>query len=136
MNQENEQKSVRIDKWLWATRFYKTRTMAASACDGGKIKRTGQSLKPSTKIKVGDQLTIPAHEANYQKSIKVLALLDKRVSASEASKAYEDHTPEQKVTEAREIAREQRLLKKDGIQGRLTKKNRRDWEKATGGFFE
>jgi len=128
--------SLRADKWLWATRFFKTRSQATKACDGGKVKRDGETIKPSTTLKVGDKLTIPAHEANYQKSITVTQIIEKRVSAPLARDAYEDHTDESLVAEAREIAKTERKLRQEGDQGRLTKKRRRDWEKIKGGFFE
>ncbi len=129
-------KSLRADKWMWATRFFKTRSQATKACEGGKVKRGNLSIKPSTVLKAGDRLTIPAHEANYQREITVTQIIEKRVSAAIASEAYEEHTDETIVAEAREVARTERLLRNEGDQGRLTKKRRRDWEKVTGGFFE
>ncbi len=128
--------SLRADKWLWATRFFKTRSQAAKACEGGKVKRDGTSIKPSTVLKAGDRLTIPAHEANYTRAVTVVSIIEKRVSASLAAEAYTEHTDEQLIREAREIAKNERLLRQEGDQGRLTKKRRRDWEKITGGFFE
>lgn len=100
------------------------------------MKRSGDSIKPSTVLKAGDRLTIPAHEANYQRSITVVKVIEKRVSASLANEAFEDHTDEALVKEARETARIERIMRQEGDQGRLTKKKRRDWEKITGGFFE
>lgn len=137
MTGEDELRSLRADKWLWAMRFFKTRSLATKACEGGKVKKDGVSIKPSTALKPGDQLTIPAHEANYQKSITVERILDKRVGAKIAITCYQDHTEEAVVQEAREIARTERLLRQEGDQGRITKKKRRDWEKfTTGGFFD
>lgn len=136
MGEQKELTSLRADKWLWATRFFKTRSQASKACDGGKIKRDGDAIKPSTPLKPGDLLTIPAHEANYQKEVKVIQIIEKRVSATLAQEAYEDLTDEELVKEAREAARVERIMRQEGDQGRLTKKKRRDWEKITGGFFE
>ncbi len=135
-SQDQELHALRADKWLWATRFFKTRSQASKACEGGKVKRDGDSIKPSTVLKAGDQLTIPAHEANYQKSITIMQIIEKRVSASLASEAFEDHTDEALIKEARETARIERIMRQEGNQGRLTKKKRRDWEKTMGGFFE
>lgn len=131
-----EKQSLRADKWLWATRFFKTRSQATKACEGGKVKREGDSIKPSTALKIGDRLTIPAHEANYTKEITITQIIEKRVSASLARETYEDLTDQTVIAEAREIARTERKLRIEGDQGRLTKKKRRDWEKITGGFFE
>ena len=128
--------SLRADKWLWATRLFKTRNQATKACDGGKVKRDHTTIKPSTPLKVGDRLTVPAHEANYIREIAVTQIIEKRVSASLAKEAYEEHTDEKVISEAREIAKTERKLRLEGDQGRLTKKKRRDWEKVTGGFFE
>lgn len=136
MADKNELLTLRADKWLWATRFFKTRSQASKACEGGKVKRDGDSIKPSTVLKPGDILTIPAHEANYQKRVKVLQIIEKRVSAAIAREAYEDHTDETLRSEAREAARVERIMRQEGDQGRLTKKRRRDWEKMTGGFFQ
>ena len=133
---EKELTSLRVDKWLWATRFFKTRSSAAKACEGGKIKRDGSSLKPSSVIKVGDQLTIPAHEAVYTRAVTVEKIIEKRVSAKLAMETFIEITEEAVISQAREIAKENRLNRFEGDQGRLTKKRRRDWEKITGGFFE
>ncbi len=131
--------SVRIDKWLWATRFYKTRTSAAAACHGGKIKRSGVTLKPSSNIKPGDTIEVPSHDGSHKKIIEVVEPLDKRVAAPIAQAAYIDHTKEDVLKEALERNQEQkenRLTRKKGDQGRMTKKNRRAWDQKLGGFFE
>jgi len=128
--------ALRADKWLWATRFFKTRSQATKACEGGRVKRREDSIKPSTPLKIGDELIIPAHEANYLRKITITQIIEKRVSAALARETYEDHTDPKIVEEAREVAATERKLRLEGDQGRLTKKRRRDWEKITGGFFE
>lgn len=125
-----------MDKWLWATRFFKTRSQAAKACSGGKIKRMGESIKPSTVIRVNDLLEIPAQEAVYTRTIKVTQIIEKRVSPALAQESYEESTSKEIIEDARKIAKENRIAKRDGDQGRLTKKKRRYWEKVKGGFFE
>lgn len=132
----NEKTSLRADKWLWATRFFKTRSQAAKSCDGGHVKRDGDNIKPSTVLKIGDKLSIPAHEATYHKIVVVQKIIEKRVAPPLASAAYQDLTDQSVIEEAREIARNNRIAKQQGAEGRLTKKRRRDWEKITGRFFE
>ena len=128
--------TLRADKFLWAARFFKTRSQATKACEGGTVKRHDTSIKPSTVLKVGDQLSLPAHEANYTRHITITKIIEKRVSAQLARETYTEQTDPALIEEAREIARTERKLRAEGDQGRLTKKRRRDWEKITGGFFE
>ncbi len=130
---------MRIDKWLWATRLYKTRTSAAAACQGGKIKRESTTLKASSQIKIGDRVEVPSHDGSHKKDIEVTQLLDKRVSAALAQDAYTDHTSADTLKAAEEKKEQQkqsRAIRKEGDQGRMTKKNRRNWDQTLGGFFE
>ena len=83
--------TVRIDKWLWSTRFYKTRSLAKKHVEGGKVKLAGQKVKPSRALNVGDDLEIRKGEFCWQ--VEVLKLIDKRVSAKIAVTCYEE-TPE------------------------------------------
>lgn len=125
--------SVRIDKWLWAVRLYKTRSMAAQACNAGKVKRSNTSIKAATKIQIGDHLDVPTHDGLYKRHIEVTGLYDKRVGAPLAQEAYIDHTSEDVLEEAKQKRaekREQRIHRKEGDQGRMTKKQLRDWKKG------
>lgn len=129
---------MRIDKWLWAVRLYKTRSRAAHDCSAGKVKREGKNLKPSAALKPGDQLEVPTPDNTYKRTIEVVELLEKRVSAPLAQAAYRDHTPPEILAEAenRRIAnKENRRNRREGDQGRLTKQKRRRWEKDGGSFF-
>lgn len=83
--------SVRIDKWLWAARFFKSRSLAAQACEGGKVDVNGQSAKPSKPVRPGDLLKITFPSG--KKIIKVLVLTDRRGPAARAQLHYEDLTP-------------------------------------------
>lgn len=124
--------SCRLDKWLWAVRLYKTRSLAAKACQAGKIKRSQKSLKPSTTLQIGDHLDITVPENTHTRHIEVVQLLEKRVSAPLAREAIIDHTSEdvlKAVEEKRKILREDRLFRQEGDQGRMTKKKRREWGK-------
>lgn len=82
---------VRIDKWLWAARFFKSRSLAAAACAGGKVDVSGNSAKPAKLVRPGDllRITLPLGK----KLIKVLALSDRRGPALRAQLLYEDLTP-------------------------------------------
>jgi ribosome-associated heat shock protein Hsp15 len=122
---------MRADKWLWATRFYKTRSNAAHDCAAHTIKRAGKPIKASTALKISDLLEIPSLDGTHKRSIEVLVLIEKRVKASLASAAFIDHTPAEILAEAevRRLAnKENRVGRKLGDQGRLTKKKRRLWE--------
>ena len=82
---------VRVDKWLWAARFFKSRSLAAAACDGGKVDINGRSAKPAKALRPGDSLRITL--PGGKKMIKVLALADRRGPALRAQLLYEDLTP-------------------------------------------
>ncbi len=129
---------MRVDKWLWSVRLYKTRSQASHDCSVGKIKRAGKNLKASAALKVGDRLEVPAHDHSHKRDIEVIEVLEKRVSAPIAQAAYRDHTPAEILAEAeaRRLAeKEQRQTRKQGDQGRLTKRKRRQWEGNDPGKF-
>ena len=92
---------VRIDKWLWAARFYKTRTLSADAVEGGKAQLNGERVKPAKMLKAGDMLDI--RNGHFAWEITVLALSERRGSATEAAKLYTEserskHEREEKST--------------------------------------
>lgn len=97
--------TVRIDKWLWAARFFKTRSLAKSAVEGGKVHYNGRRTKPSRLVEVGATLII--QQGFEQKTVVVTALSDQRRSATEARQLYQE-TPESEVK--RESLRQQRRL--------------------------
>ena len=80
--------SVRIDKWLWAARFFKTRAMAARACDLGRIQSNGQPAKPAREVRMGDMLRVTNEGGDFQ--VKVLALSEVRGPASVAQTLYRE----------------------------------------------
>jgi ribosome-associated heat shock protein Hsp15 len=82
---------VRIDKWLWAARFFKSRTLAAGACDGGKVDVNDQAVKPSRAIRPGDLVAITLPRG--RKLVRVESLSDRRGPASHAALLYTDLTP-------------------------------------------
>ena len=83
---ESDASRVRIDKWLWAARFYKTRSLAADAVEGGKVQVNGERVKPAKVIRAGDTLSV--RNGHFTWEITVLALSERRGSAAEASKLY------------------------------------------------
>lgn len=92
MSADPGEEAVRIDKWLWRARFFKTRTLAAKVCSGGRVRHAGSSIsKAHHRVRVGDVLTFA--QGRYIRVIKVLALGSRRGPASEARLLYEDLKP-------------------------------------------
>jgi len=111
---------VRVDKWLWAIRLYKSRTLASEACDGGKVKIDGNHLKASKMLSIGDVLHIRHNHS--LKIYKVISLIEKRVNASLAAACFEDLSPPEDSSDFIPSAFAQR----DKGMGRPTKKERRN----------
>ena len=116
---------VRIDKYLWAIRIYKTRTEATDACKGGKVRVNGADTKPSKTVKVGD--TIVARKGAVVYTYKVLQLIDKRQGAKLVPNYAENLTPAEELAKLRSPV-ETFFLKRDRGAGRPTKKDRRQME--------
>lgn len=116
---------VRIDKWLWAARFFKTRSMATDAINKNRVQVGGQSVKPSRQIQVGDTLII--EKPPYEFRIEVLALSDKRRSASEAQQLYLESEESQATRETQRLEARADRQARLGLagEGRPTKKQRR-----------
>ena len=114
---------MRLDKWLWAGRFFKTRTLATEAINGGKVQVNGARVKAAREIKIGERLEIANSEVRWE--VTVLALSDKRGPAPEARLLYEES---QESIKAREDQRANRKLQVDpaaDLHGRPTKRDRR-----------
>ena len=90
---------VRIDKWLWAARFFKSRTLAGAACSGGKVDVNQQAAKPSRPVRPGDLLEIT--QSSGRRIVRVVALSVRRGPGAEATLLYEDLTPPAPPKEAR-----------------------------------
>ncbi len=120
---------VRLDKWLWAVRVYKTRSDAADACRGSAVRVNGSIAKPSAKLRRGD--TLVARTKALTRSLQVLELTEKRVGAARVAEFLEDRTPESEYESAREKRSNAKLFRHKG-KGRPTKKDRRDIEKLIG----
>ena len=117
--------SVRLDKWLWAVRLYKSRSLAIQACQAGHVKIGGQRVKPSRGIHPGE--VISALAGQVQRTVKVLGLLEQRVGAPRVSEFLEDLTPPEEYARARAEALAAAPRFPKGL-GRPTKKQRRQLE--------
>ena len=114
---------MRLDKWLWAARFFKTRSLAAAAIEGGKVQLNGERAKRAKLLQVGDELRI--RHGPFEHHIHVRALSARRGGAAEAATLYEE-TPASRDRRA-QVAEQLRLMAMDGRHqgGRPTKKERR-----------
>jgi ribosome-associated heat shock protein Hsp15 len=115
---------VRLDKWLWTARFYKTRSLASDAVDGGKVKLNGAATKPAKDVKIGDRLQIRAGDQDWE--VIVQGVNEQRRPASEAQLLYQE-TPAsiQNRTQAAELRKIAPAPVADHM-GRPTKRDRRE----------
>ena len=124
---------LRIDKWLWAARFYKTRSLAADEIGKNRVQVNGEPAKPSRELKVGDAVTL--RHGPFVRTVLVRGLSAQRGPAPIAQQLYQE-TPESLAAQA--AAREQRRLAPEPAstieQGRPTKRERRDLDRAAGGW--
>ena len=121
-----EKEKLRLDKYLWAIRLFKTRSQAADACDRGKIKYIKDNAKASRTVHVGDEYEVKTENKRWV--IKVTGLLFKRVQYSEAIKYYIDITPAEELDRIQFQAAAFHTGKRMSKQGRPTKKDKRDLE--------
>lgn len=115
---------LRLDKYLWAIRLFKTRTQAASACDTGKVKFNGQQAKAAKQVNIGDEYEVKTEAKRWR--IRVSGLLHNRVAHSEAIKYYIDITPAEEIERLKYQAASFHTGKRLSKIGRPTKKQRRD----------
>lgn len=118
---------LRLDKWLWAARFFKTRSVAADAIDGGKVKLNGHTVKPAREVKAGDTLDLTIGEAHW--TVIVRGINEYRRPAPEARQLYEETVASRS---AREAAAELRTLAPApgaDLKSRPTKRDRRKIER-------
>ena len=119
---------VRIDKWMWATRIFKTRTIAVEACKKGRIAIKGVTIKPSRMIKEGDVIEVRKPPITY--SFRVLKLIEKRIGAKLVAEYLENITPPQQY-ELLELGRISGFVNRARGTGRPTKKERRNLDSFT-----
>ena len=124
---------LRIDKYLWAIRAFKTRSVATEACKAGRVKLVGQNLKPSHVVKVWETYTV--QKGIERKVVKVVALLERRVDAKTAVNFYEDLTPVEETQAYKSVFHAPTLIRDRGA-GRPTKRDRREIDDLQEGWFE
>jgi ribosome-associated heat shock protein Hsp15 len=115
---------MRVDKWLWTARLFRTRALAASAATGGRVHVNGIAAKPSREVRPGDQIEITIGPA--RRTVIVRGAAERRVSAAEAAKLYEE--TEQSVAERARQAQLRRLAGPVSLGGRPTKRDRRRYD--------
>ncbi|HKC35409.1 MAG TPA: RNA-binding S4 domain-containing protein [Chitinophagaceae bacterium] len=115
---------LRLDKYLWAIRLFKTRNLASIACDSGKVKFNGAQAKPAKQVNVGDEYEIKTEAKRWR--IRVGGLLHRRVKYEEAIKYYIDITPAEEVERLQYQAASFHTGKRQSKIGRPTKKERRE----------
>ena len=127
----SEHDNVRIDKWLWAARFFKTRTLAANAVERGKVRVAGDPVKPARSVKMNEKIVIDNGSTRWE--VQVLGLSDKRGSATIAQALYRE--TEDSVLKRANEQEARRLSPEPGssIKGRPTKHDRRAIDRASGG---
>jgi ribosome-associated heat shock protein Hsp15 len=117
---------LRIDKYLWAIRLFKTRSQAADACDKGRVKLDGTAVKASRTVNVGDEYDVKTEARKWV--IKIVQLLDHRVQYSEAIKYYTDLTPAEELEKQDFQSESFHTGKRLSKVGRPTKKQRRNMD--------
>ena len=116
---------MRLDKWLWAARFFKTRTLAVEAIEGGRVSVNGERSKPAKELKVGDRVSI--RRPPFEHLVGVRQLSDKRGPATVAATLFEE--TEESRARRTVLAAEMKSLPQPRFKGRPTKKTRRDYER-------
>lgn len=119
---------MRLDKWLWAARFFKTRSLASSEVDGGHVELNGERAKPAKQIRIGDELRIRLNQ--YTHVVHVRGLSERRGPASEARALYEE--TEASLRERERLTEQRRLAPTPTYEegGRPTKRDRRDMSRV------
>lgn len=117
---------LRVDKYLWAIRLFKTRSLSAEACEKGKVKYKGEAVKASRQVHIGDEFEVKTESKRWR--IQVTGLLDHRVQYTEAIKFYLDITPAEEIERLQFQAASFHTGKRLSKLGRPTKKQRRDME--------
>jgi ribosome-associated heat shock protein Hsp15 len=127
-----EKEKLRIDKYLWSIRLFKTRTLASDACKAGRVKLNGTNIKPSHEVKVGEVYNVS--KGLERKVVKVTGLLESRTDAKTAVMFYEDITPLEQTTAYKSVFHAP-ILSRDRGTGRPTKRDRREIDDLQGGYF-
>jgi ribosome-associated heat shock protein Hsp15 len=127
-----EKEKLRIDKYLWSIRAFKTRTLASDACKAGRVKLAGNNIKPSHEVKIGEVYTVS--KGPDKRVLKVTGLLESRTDAKTAVMFYEDITPEEETHVFKSMFHAP-VLTRDRGTGRPTKRDRREIDDLKDDFF-
>lgn len=119
----NEQKKVRVDVWLWSVRQCKTRSLATSECRAGHVRVNGETAKPATAVRIGDEVRY--RYEGFDRILKVTGIISKRTSAPLAQACYENLTPERPRVYVP-------VMRREPGSGRPTKKERRELDRLFG----
>jgi|SRR5579863_597211 len=119
---------VRMDKWLWAARFFKTRALAARACELGRVESNGQVAKPAREVRAGDVLRVKNDSGEFQ--VEVLGLSEMRGPAAVAQTLYRE-TEASREARAK-LAEERRVMPRIETEGRPSKRDRREVNRLRG----
>jgi ribosome-associated heat shock protein Hsp15 len=130
MTEQPSEAALRIDRWLWAARFFKTRSAAAEAVSGGKVHLNGQRIKPARSVRAGDMLEI--RRGGMQMTVIVRGVLAQRRPAREAQLLYEETDQSRAMRER--LAEQRRMLRGDTVAmaGRPNKRDRRELRRLSG----
>ena len=128
-------KKIRIDKWLWSVRIFKSRTLASNACKGGRVKVDHETVKASSNLEVGQ--TVQVKKNGFDLEFRVIKLIEKRVGAPLAVECYEDLTPPEELNKFKDwfVGKGQAEMREKGA-GRPTKKERREIDDYKGIIYE
>ena len=126
MTQDGGDTRVRLDKWLWAARFYKTRTLAVEAIDTGHVRVDDEHAKPARAVKVGDRVSVKKQGIAW--IVEVIALSDRRGGAADAAKLYRESAESVAAREAEIARRRASAANASPWSGRPTKRQRRKLE--------
>ena len=128
-----EKEKLRIDKYLWAIRIFKTRSLATEACKAGKVKLDGQNIKPAHEVKIGEIYQVS--KGIERKVIRVTGLLENRMDAKSVINFYADETPIEQTHGFKSMFQAP-LLRRDRGTGRPTKRDRREIDDMKDNFFD
>ena len=132
MTQVSATNKMRLDKWLWAARFFKTRSLAKAAIDGGKVHCAGQRVKVAKEIAIGELLTI--RQGFDKREVRVLALSEQRRGAMDAAQLYEETAASQAAREQLSTQRKAGAIGFQPADHKPTKRERRQQQKFRDGF--
>lgn len=128
-----EKEKLRIDKYLWAIRIFKTRSLATEACKAGRVKFDGQNIKPSHEVKIGEVYNIS--KGIERKTIRVTGLLENRMDAKSVVNFFADETPLEQTNQFKSMFHAP-VLRRDRGTGRPTKRDRREIDDMKENFFD